>query len=109
MSERPRLDRTLDGKTFRSYYYLKEELTAFCRENGLPVSGGKIEITERIACFLDTGDVLPVSAKTKSRPDVGAISEDRSNLISCAVKSTGPFSGKPSAVDFPLTWPFRNG
>ena len=26
MSERPRLDRTLDGKTFRSYYYLKEEL-----------------------------------------------------------------------------------
>ena len=38
MSERPRLDRTLDGKTFRSYYYLKEELTAFCRENGLPVS-----------------------------------------------------------------------
>ena len=77
MSERPRLDRTLDGKTFRSYYYLKEELTAFCRENGLPVSGGKIEITERIACFLDTGEVLPVSAKTKSRPDVGAISEDR--------------------------------
>lgn len=77
MSERPRLDRTLDGKTFRSYYYLKEELTAFCRENGLPVSGGKIEITERIACFLDTGEVLPVSAKTKSRPDVGVISEDK--------------------------------
>lgn len=77
MSERPRLDRSLDGETFRSYYYLKEELTAFCRENGLPVSGGKIEITERIACFLDTGDVLPVSAKTKSRPDVGAISEDK--------------------------------
>ena len=97
MSERPRLDRTLDGKTFRSYYYLKEELTAFCRENGLPVSGGKIEITERIACFLDTGDVER-SARIR-----------RSNLISCAVKSTGPFSGKPSAVDFPLTWPFRNG
>ena len=47
MSERPRLDRSLDGETFRSYYYLKEELTAFCRENGLPVSGGKLEITER--------------------------------------------------------------
>ena len=76
MSERPRLDRSLDGETFRSYYYLKEELTAFCRENGLPVSGGKLEITERIACFLDTGNVLPVSAKTKNRPEVGVISED---------------------------------
>ena len=30
MSERPDLDKSLDSKTFRSYYYLKEELTAFC-------------------------------------------------------------------------------
>lgn len=31
MSERPELDRKLDGETFRSYYYLKEELVDFCR------------------------------------------------------------------------------
>ena len=49
MSERPDLDKSLDSKTFRSYYYLKEELTAFCRQNGLPVSGGKLELNERIA------------------------------------------------------------
>lgn len=41
MSERPALDRSLDSKTFRDFYYLKEELVNFCRENGLPVSGGK--------------------------------------------------------------------
>ncbi len=31
MSERPKLDKNLDGKTFREVYYLKEELADFCR------------------------------------------------------------------------------
>ena len=52
MSERPVLDKNLESKTFRDFYYLKEELVTFCRENGILVSGGKIEITERIAYFL---------------------------------------------------------
>ena len=56
--ERPDLNKELDSQTFRSFYYLKEELMAFCRENGLPVSGGKLEISDRIACFLDTGKVV---------------------------------------------------
>lgn len=57
MSERPKLNKELDGKTFRSYYYLKKDLIEFCRENNLPVLGGKIGLTERIAFFLDTGKV----------------------------------------------------
>lgn len=48
---------TLDSKTFRDYYYLKEELVDFCRKNSLPTSGGKLELTERIALFLDTGKI----------------------------------------------------
>lgn len=68
MSERPELDRQLDGKTFREYYYLKEELVDFCRKYGLPVTGGKTELTERIAVFLDTGRILePASAKTSKK------------------------------------------
>ncbi len=76
-SERPNLEKGLDGKTFCSYYYLKEELSDFCRKNGLPVSGGKIELTDRIACFLDTGDVLPAAKNKKSKAgyDVGIINE----------------------------------
>lgn len=76
MNKRPELNRKLDGKTFRSYYYLKEELVGFCRENNLPVSGGKIELTDRIACFLDTGKVLETSAKRKTTVNVGLITED---------------------------------
>ena len=54
MDKRPYLDKNLDSKTFRDFYYLKEELVNFCRKNGIPVSGGKIEIADRIAYFLDT-------------------------------------------------------
>lgn len=76
MNERPGLNKELDGKTFRSFYYLKEELVDFCRENNLPVSGGKIELTDRIACFLDTGKVLETSAKRKTTMTIGLIAEN---------------------------------
>lgn len=79
MSDRPELDVTPDGNTFRNYYYLKEELIDFCRKNNLPTSGGKLDITERIACFLDTGKVLKPVSKAKKVVDVGEISEDTIN------------------------------
>lgn len=76
MIERPCLDNDLAAKDFRSFYYLKEELVVFCRKNGLPTSGGKIELTERIAHFLDTGEVLSVSRKRKSVINIGTITEE---------------------------------
>ena len=56
MSGRPNLDNSLDSKTFKEFYYLKEELVDFCRKNNLQTTGGKIELTERIAKFLETGE-----------------------------------------------------
>lgn len=76
MGSRPDLDGRLDGATFRSYYYLKEELVAFCKANGLPSSGGKIEITDRIAKYLDTGKVDPVKSRPRARSEVGEITEE---------------------------------
>lgn len=76
MNNRPVLDKNLDSKTFRYYYYLKEELVSFCRENGIPVSGGKIEITERIAHFLDTGKILSAKPERKKTTTVSVISEE---------------------------------
>ena len=66
MQERPALNKQLDSATFCSFYWLKEELVEFCRNNGLPTIGGKLEITERISHFLDTGEVLSgTNAKKK--------------------------------------------
>ena len=76
MSERPLLSQIKDGKTLREYYFLKEELVGFCRENGLPTTGGKLELTERIAVFLDSGEIKQASsARVKSKPIVGEITK----------------------------------
>ncbi len=76
MNKRPDLDRNLDEKTFRNYYYLKSELVDFCRENNIPISGGKIALTDRLAYFLATGKVLN-NIKSKSRyTNTDNISED---------------------------------
>lgn len=45
--ERPILNKELDSKTFWDFYFLKEELVKFCKDNGLPTSGGKIEISHK--------------------------------------------------------------
>lgn len=76
MNERPALDSKLDSKTFRDFYYLKEELVDFCRKNGLPASGGKIEITDRIAYFLDTGKIQSPSSSRKRAAEITDIQED---------------------------------
>ncbi len=96
MSERPELSKELDGETFRSFYYLKEELVRFCRDNGLPVSGGKIELTDRIAHFLDTGKVLNASVNRKSAVNIGIITENTKiepNIV-CSEKHRAFFAEK---------------
>lgn len=75
--ERPILSKQLDSKTFRSFYYLKEELVSFCRENKLPTTGGKITITNRIAHYLDTGEIMAdPSMEAKNTIRRGINSED---------------------------------
>lgn len=76
MSDRPHLQKDLDSKIFRSYYYLKEELAAFCRAEGLPVSGGKKELTERIASYLDGGEIIADKPVARKKSGVGFITDD---------------------------------
>ena len=49
---------------------------AFCRVNGLPMSGGKVEITERIGYFLDTSNISDLISSNKSKCQIGIITED---------------------------------
>lgn len=75
MSERPILEENMKGNDFRNFYYLKEELENFCRANGLPASGSKIELTDRIACYLDTGEILSTKSLHKNKTNMGVITE----------------------------------
>lgn len=60
---RPELTRDLNVDDFRNFYWLKEELQTFCRGNGISASGSKIEITDRIAVFLETGKIQKLMRK----------------------------------------------
>lgn len=96
MSERRKPNRESDGAEFRRFYYLKQELVNFCRDNGLPTSGSKAELTDRIAYFLDTGKVLKCSAKRKTAVTVGTLTEDKiiePNIV-CSEKHRAFFSEK---------------
>jgi hypothetical protein len=54
---RPNLTKDISIQSFIDFYWLKEELQAFCRENGISASGSKIEISDRIQAFLRTGEI----------------------------------------------------
>ena len=76
MSDRPELTNGVKSSEFLQYYYLKEELVRFCRENGLPASGGKQELTERIALFLDTGRIKEAQTSRTHRQRNTEITRD---------------------------------
>ncbi len=108
MENRPELSGRLSAEAFRSYYYLKEELVAFCKAAGLPAGGGKLEITERIARYLDTGAAPP--ARPASRPASGApvLTEDaviEENLV-CSERHRAFFREKLGA-SFSFNVPFQ--
>lgn len=68
MNNKPVLERNMDSCIFRSYYYLKEELAAFCRKEGLQTTGSKTELAERIATYLETGQKTRISYKSHKQP-----------------------------------------
>ncbi|MCU4929902.1 SAP domain-containing protein [Bacillus cereus] len=62
---RPPLTKSISIEDFQNYYWLKAELQTFCRENGLPANGSKIEITDCISHYLTTGKILKNSSVQK--------------------------------------------
>ena len=110
MNERPELNIELDAATFRSFYYLKQELADFCRENRLPTSGSKAELTDRIVYFLDTGSVLKPTAERKTAVNIGTLTEDtviEPNIV-CSEKHRAFFRRKSEKASH-FMFRFRNG
>ncbi|MBR0270905.1 MAG: SAP domain-containing protein [Methanobrevibacter sp.] len=66
MTSRPPLTKDLKSEEFIEYYFLKEELKDFCRNEGLKISGNKNQLEERIIHYLDTGKSLDNSKARKN-------------------------------------------
>lgn len=84
MGDRPLLNERLDSTTFRSYYYLKEELTDYCKKVGLPTTGAKIELTDIIAHFLDTGEMPSKVSMVRKTKQIGS---DKAMTLSSVIES----------------------
>jgi len=62
---RPNLTKDISVEDFLSYYWLKKELQAFCREHHLITTGKKEDLINRITFYLKTGEVQKPIRKTK--------------------------------------------
>lgn len=62
---RPKLTIKTPIYIFLNYYWLKEELLAFCTQNKLPTHGGKLELMSRIESFLKNNDRIPQKIQRK--------------------------------------------
>jgi len=65
--ERPILDKQISIKDFKEFYWLKLELVNFCRENGISSVGGKIEISNRIIEYLETGIIPKIKTQKQKK------------------------------------------
>ncbi|MCG2785585.1 MAG: SAP domain-containing protein [Anaerolineae bacterium] len=77
---RPVLDSQLSAETLLRYYWLKEELAAFCRGCGLSTGGSKQVLTERIVNYLETGG--------KHRPHPAARKNAKSQMPATFTRAT---------------------
>lgn len=75
MLDRPMLNRDLNSDDFREWYYLKEELVEFFRNKNLSITSSKVELSDRIEYFLDTGKKKKLEFKKKVKTDIGRITE----------------------------------
>ncbi len=65
MEKRPPLNKNISAKDFTDFYWMKAELVDFCKTEGLPKTGSKIAIAQRIEQYLLTGQkVFPTTKKT---------------------------------------------
>lgn len=61
---RPKLTEVDTFEDFDRWYWPVAEMQEFCRENGIPYTGLKADLRERLSCFF-RGDPLPTLNKAK--------------------------------------------
>lgn len=77
-SHRPPLDEGITGAEFGRWYWLKEELVVFARRLGIPASGSKQDLADRIRGRLDgeAVEATPVTSRRAGRQLSGTLSSD---------------------------------
>jgi len=82
--ERPILDKRISVKDFKDFYWLKIELVNFCRENGISSVNGKIEISNRIIEYLETGKIPRIKTQKKDAIEFWKIKRAKRGSNKCS-------------------------
>jgi len=65
---RPRFEEIKTGNEFNQWYWLKEEMVTICKCSGLPTSGRKFDLRDRIIYALDNdGKLKPEHKRQKTK------------------------------------------
>lgn len=65
---RPKFEDIKTGKEFNQWYWLKDEMVEICKRAGLPSTGRKFDLRDRIMYALDNhGKVKPQTKKKKAK------------------------------------------
>jgi len=67
MPKRPEISSIHDGVELKRWYWRKRELVARARQLGLPTSGAKFVLLDRIGLYLDTGEKAPPTARRRKQ------------------------------------------
>ncbi|NET33234.1 MAG: hypothetical protein F6K19_14640 [Cyanothece sp. SIO1E1] len=66
--EKPKITDINSSTAFQSWYWLKAEMVEKCKQLGIPYTGGKFELRDRIIYALENdGAVLPIVEKPKPK------------------------------------------
>ena len=68
IDQRPPLNNDISVKDFSEFYWLKKELTSFCRNEGLRTTGKKGELANRIIEYLKTGSKVSKDRSATLKP-----------------------------------------
>lgn len=90
--ERPSLNRHISVKDFREFYWLKAELQGFCREVGLPSSGGKREIAARIDAFLRSDGRAPATTRAHASRPRARVNDLATSELSMSTRAPAGFT-----------------
>jgi AraC-like DNA-binding protein len=63
--KKPLLNKRIREADFKKYYWLKEQLMHFCKNNQISSTGTKYDLAERIAYYLKTGKTSNPAVTTK--------------------------------------------
>jgi hypothetical protein len=85
---RPKIDSCKTGAALRLWYWTKYELVAEARRRGLPTSGGKFDILDRICASVDGIPIVATKTNTTSRFDWHKGPVGRETLITDNYKNT---------------------